>query len=463
MKKHLQTGIFTLFFAAFLFTGLTSVNANTIEVRTWTDLNNVRNNLSASYILMNDLDSNTAGFSNFQGGEGFVPIGSRANSTPFTGTFDGNGYTIQNLNINTAAPNVGLFSFTFQATIQNLGLIDVDITAQSTDSGVLIGRAESTIVNMVYSTGKFTQTTAEDNSSFGGLIGRFHGGMVVSSWSEVDVSAVGIYAGGLIGSVSAFEGTPALIDRCFATGNVNVNTRWIGGLVGQFGGSSSITNSYTTGNVTGDTQVGGIIGYKWRGSTLTNSYASGVVIGTSEVGGLIGNRNPDQPPSISTIENSFWKSDNNGATQGVGAGKPDGVSGLTEAQLKNQASFTGWNFSSIWAIDPDYNNGYPYFIYQLTTSIDNEVEIPTSVVLNQNYPNPFNPSTVIGFSLPQADHIKLEIYAANGQLISTLVNETRSAGQHEVRFDATNLSSGVYIYRVITANEIQTRRMTLIK
>ena len=461
MKQHLQTGIFTLLVAAFLFTGFTSANANTIEIRTWTDLHNVRNNLSASYILMNDLDSNTAGFSTYQGTEGFLPIGS--SEDPFTGTFNGNGHTIRNLKINRSTPNLGLFSFTLEATIQNVGLIDVDITAQASTSGVLIGRSHASIVDKVYATGSFTQTTNEADNSFGGLIGRFHGGMMVDSWSEVNVSVVGLYAGGLIGSVSGFGGTPALIERSYATGNVNASTRMIGGLVGQFGGSSTINNSYASGNVVGDTQVGGLIGYKWRGSTVTNSYAIGLVNGSGQVGGLIGFRDPDQPPAISTIENGFWKSDNAGAEQGVGLGKPDGVTGLTEAQLKNQASFTGWNFTNIWAIDPDYNNGYPYFIYQLTTSIEDEVEIPTSVVLNQNYPNPFNPSTVIGFSLPQADHVKLEVYTANGQLISTLVNETRSAGQHEVRFDASNLSSGVYIYRVITGSDIQTRRMTLIK
>ncbi|MCH8495864.1 MAG: T9SS type A sorting domain-containing protein [Balneolales bacterium] len=461
MKQHLQTGIFTLLVAAFLFTGFTSVNANTIEVRTWNDLNNVRNNLSASYMLMNDLDSETAGFSAYQGAEGFMPIGSSAD--PFTGTFNGNGYKIHNLKINRATPNVGLFSFTLEATIQNLGLVDVDITAQSTDSGVLIGRAHATIVDKSYATGTFTQTSVESNSSFGGLVGRFHGGMMVSSWSEVNLTVVGLYAGGLIGSVSGFGGTPALIDRCYATGNVSASTRMIGGLIGQFGGSSTINNSYASGNAVGDTQVGGLIGYKWRGATVTNSYARGVVNGTGQVGGLIGFRDPDQPPVVSTIENSYWKSDNAGAEAGVGSGKPDGVTGLTEAQLKTEASFSSWNFTDIWGINPDFNNGYPYLIYQLTTSIEDEVEIPNAVLLSQNYPNPFNPSTVIGFSLPQTDHVKLEVYTVNGQLISTLVNETRSAGLHEVRFDASNLSSGVYIYRVITGSDIQTRRMTLIK
>ncbi len=83
--------------------------------------------------------------------------------------------------------------------------------------------------------------------------------------------------------------------------------------------------------------------------------------------------------------------------------------------------------------------------------------------LHQNYPNPFNPSTTIQFSLPAALNVKIIIFNLLGQEIQTLVNETKEAGIHEIIFDAQNLNSGVYLYKIEAGSYIQTRKMTLIK
>jgi hypothetical protein len=83
--------------------------------------------------------------------------------------------------------------------------------------------------------------------------------------------------------------------------------------------------------------------------------------------------------------------------------------------------------------------------------------------LHQNYPNPFNPSTTIQFSLPTALNVKIIIFNLLGQEIQTLVNETKEAGIHEIIFDAQNLNSGVYLYKIEAGFYIQTRKMTLIK
>jgi hypothetical protein len=88
---------------------------------------------------------------------------------------------------------------------------------------------------------------------------------------------------------------------------------------------------------------------------------------------------------------------------------------------------------------------------------------PSEFRLSQNYPNPFNPTTQISFELPQHSDVRLDVYSTTGQLITTLVNETRSAGLHTVRFDGTGLASGVYIYRIVAGDFVQTQRMTLIK
>lgn len=96
--------------------------------------------------------------------------------------------------------------------------------------------------------------------------------------------------------------------------------------------------------------------------------------------------------------------------------------------------------------------------------VSNEItESPREFSLSQNYPNPFNPSSTIEFTLPTAADVRLDVYNISGQLVSTLVDSRMSAGQHSVVFDASNLASGVYLYRIRAGSFMQTKQMTLIK
>jgi hypothetical protein len=102
----------------------------------------------------------------------------------------------------------------------------------------------------------------------------------------------------------------------------------------------------------------------------------------------------------------------------------------------------------------------------IATDLDDEAiaDLPTGFELEQNYPNPFNPSTSIGFSLPEAADVTIEIYSITGQKITDLVSSTRyQAGRHVVNFDASRMASGTYIYRMRTANQELSRKMVLIK
>ncbi len=100
---------------------------------------------------------------------------------------------------------------------------------------------------------------------------------------------------------------------------------------------------------------------------------------------------------------------------------------------------------------------------QLTAPTFGEA-LPTSYDLSQNYPNPFNPSTKISFSLPQADVVTLKVYDILGAEVVTLVNGTKmEAGKYELNFDASNLPSGAYIYRIVTNNYTATKKMMLLK
>ncbi len=106
---------------------------------------------------------------------------------------------------------------------------------------------------------------------------------------------------------------------------------------------------------------------------------------------------------------------------------------------------------------------YAANIHTQGVSVDDMSEIPSAYSLMQNYPNPFNPSTKINFSLPVSSHVVLNVYSITGQLVQTLVNNEMPAGRHSVDFNASDISSGVYLYRLETEKFTSTRKMILIR
>ena len=111
------------------------------------------------------------------------------------------------------------------------------------------------------------------------------------------------------------------------------------------------------------------------------------------------------------------------------------------------------------------NEGSPRFVViasTATTSVPTH-ELPQFVALNQNYPNPFNPTTQISYDLPASAEVRLEVFNIQGQRVATLVNAAQTAGTHTVTFDASNLASGVYLYRLQVGTQVLTKKMTLVK
>lgn len=92
-----------------------------------------------------------------------------------------------------------------------------------------------------------------------------------------------------------------------------------------------------------------------------------------------------------------------------------------------------------------------------------EYKIPEEFSLKQNYPNPFNPATIIRYSIPEYGFIKLQIFDLLGRNVTTLVNEYNPAGIHKVKFDGSNLVSGIYIYSLNYRNKIISKKMLLLK
>jgi hypothetical protein len=92
-----------------------------------------------------------------------------------------------------------------------------------------------------------------------------------------------------------------------------------------------------------------------------------------------------------------------------------------------------------------------------------KAETPNSFSLEQNYPNPFNPSTTIRYGLPARSHVSLTVFNTLGQRVSTITDGEQNAGYHSVRFDATNLSSGVYYYRIQAGSYVDTKKFLLVR
>ena len=257
------------------------------EVTSWAELDEMRNNLTAHYVLMNDLDSTTPGYADYagplaHGGEGWNRTGHTSHG--FVGSFDGQGNTISDLYINRPGEQyASLFGRAREASIKNLNVLNANVTGNEAAS-ILVGYIHSTTIDNVVVSG----TVEGHHFSTGGLISIITEMSVVNnSAAYVDVTGHNWGTGGLL----AEKWSDSLVENSYATGNVQGHGGATGGLVGS--SDSMILNSYATGNVTDETNfaVGGLVGEYYSDSSLLgifNSYATGKVIGDDNVGGLVG-------------------------------------------------------------------------------------------------------------------------------------------------------------------------------
>ncbi len=112
-----------------------------------------------------------------------------------------------------------------------------------------------------------------------------------------------------------------------------------------------------------------------------------------------------------------------------------------------------------WQLTNSITRGFP----NLITDVEDDFNGISEFKLNQNYPNPFNPSTTISFTIPATGNVSLKIFNILGKEVAVLVNETKSAGNYSINFNASGLSSGVYFYQLTTVNFTSTKKFTLMK
>ncbi|TKC87743.1 filamentous hemagglutinin N-terminal domain-containing protein [Trinickia terrae] len=346
--------------------------------------------LADAYKLANSIDA--SGTSSWNSGAGFAPIGSSA-STAFTGTFDGNGKTISGLSITLpSTEDVGLFGFIKDGSVSNLSLTSFTVEG-SRFVGALAGINEGgTISGVSVNTGTVTGTsnTLADTSAItnvgglagenlddgatiatianssaglgvtvtasdgggsltlgqvGGLVGLNVSGSITSSWSAASVTG-DRFVGGLAGRN---DGT---VSESFASGAVTSVWGYVGGLVGL--NTGTIADSYALGSVTSPFATAGLVGQNM--GTITASYSAGLVQGgTGTAGGLVA-------VGVGTVTNSYWNIDTSGQSTS------NGGTGLTNAQMltSTAASFSGFDFSSVWSFIS--GTSYPYLTSIFTST-----------------------------------------------------------------------------------------------
>ena len=336
------------------------------------DLQNMSSNLSAHYVLKNDINASIT--KNWNSGAGFMPIGGEENV--FRGGLDGRNHTISGLFINRSSLyNVGLFGYVdYWGHIKNVGLISNRVYGDYYVGG-FVGCNDGGSIDNSYTTGDVsgrsyvggligknsngkisnchTSGTISGDRSVGGLIGSNYWRCTINRCYAIgDVNGNREHVGGLVGD-NVYKIT---ISECYAAAKINGEGNYVGGLVGRFY-EGSISNSYSVGSMrTYGDYIGGLVGYNYASGTISDCYSATTIIGTgNHIGGLLG-------LSHGWVEDSYWDIERTGLSE-----SSDGI-GKTTVEMKTETTFTdeGWDFADIWCIIE--NQTYPFFIWDDTES-----------------------------------------------------------------------------------------------
>jgi len=302
------------------------------------------------YIQTASIDA--SGSSSWDSNQGFTPIGTAGTEgTEFSGSYDGDGYTITGIYISRDASSMGLFGYTQGAEFKNMGLINVNVTstlfgfACGALCGQLLGSSgDLASITDCYITGDASFATA-NSGSLVGVIGEY--ATVATSYSSVDIIGTGNEGGGLVGWVRSGT-TPCTIRDCYYTGDLSGSTS-MGGLIGRIESlaTPTIENCYFSGTVT------------------VSVHTEGALIGKVESSGI--------------VKNCVYDSDVEGVGSLWGTGTPGTVtncSGQSTSNMKDYTTYTalGWDFvtetdngsDNYWDADQagTVNNGYPILSWQ---------------------------------------------------------------------------------------------------
>ncbi len=403
MQQHalLTSCLLTMFFlsltqtASAQFGGGSGTGTDPYIIESLEHLDDIRGDyLSDHFLQQGDIDASPT--SGWDGGSGWLPIGNGA--TSFTGSYDGGGYSISGLfSDRSGSDYIGLFGYTDNATIQNLHLVNIDVTGNDRTGG-LVGNNNATTITNCHTSGEINGTgnwaggitgwnsghieessssaTVTGNNSVGGITGfAFDDSILLECVFSGDVTG-NWYVGGLVGfarltdvddsyvtgEVSGSRYVGGALGRSwnshlkgsFAIGDVLGVTTDTGGLVGELINNSSIEDCFARGNVSGNDNVGGLVGLM-TASDITNAYSTGSVSAYETSGGLVGHLN------TGSVVNSYWDTETSDQDSSA-AGEGRTTEEMTHPYADN--TYEGWDFNAVWNADEDHdvNNGYPYLI-----------------------------------------------------------------------------------------------------
>lgn len=362
-------------------------------------------------------------------GYGWRPAGDTV--TPFSGSYHAAGHRIRNLACQRdSSLNVGLFGLA-TAIIDSLVLEKCEMSGLQ-QVGAIVGQNGEivnycSVIDGVIHGGKYT----------GGLAGRNDAGTIGYCSVRGTVSSER-YAGGLVGSNAEGE-----ITECFADVSVT-GDRWVGGLLGY--SSGSVHSCYARGDVNGSGRVGGLIG-ALKGE-ITACYATGKVSGDSLTGGFSGFL-----ATASKVTDCFWDIVTSGQETSAGG------TGKVSVNLKNRMAFDDtWDFNTVWGINNDDNDGYPFLIwegYDYTPSgvsqVNNGTECISRFALRIFSSNGSNR---IQFDVPEGEgkrpqEVQIAVFDLKGNRVMTPVNKRFIPGRYHVPLSSRSMVPGTYIVQML--------------
>lgn len=379
-NSYVLTAVYTIMNSDFA--GGAGTEENPYQIATAYHLDNVRNYQDAHFIQIADIDLQdylSEGGDGYNEGEGWVPIGGFDSDKRFTGSYDGNGFVINNLTINRNEMYQGMFGYVSNAVIKNVIMVNVDVTGNMWTAGLAAFQDGGQITN------SSSEGTITGTGNLGGLVaqssGATYSALIEGCSTEgqvltIDSTGTPNYTGGLVGRTNS-----SVVSKSFSLADVT-GVNIVGGLVG-LSFNSTIEESYAAGNISGNETIGGVAGEAT--GTISDVYYCGIIDGNNYIGGLVGKY------SSLTIENGYCvaeKSEYNeyypyhhyyglynyssslvssriyNASVWDNDYDYNGFYERTVDNMKKLFTYKNFDFQNIWGHNAYENNGYPFLRWQ---------------------------------------------------------------------------------------------------
>ena len=437
------------------FSGGSGTDADPYWVVSVQDLNEVRNYPTATFKQMANIDLDVAPYNQ---GTGWEPIGTSI--IAFTGKFNGSGYSISNMYINTPQlDNRGLFGQLNNAVMENITIDNGSIYGRSR-SGLLAGSSSGSqitrcnvmgqvhgyldvggIVGALLAEGLMidcsSQVRIHAYTYIGGLVGWAQNSTIRTSKASGFISGSKVM-GGLVGDLSS-----SIVLKCYANMELSGTLGLAGGLAGWTLGNSQIEYSYAKGRINTTTTKGGICGRLSQASRIFQCYAVVLFFGTNNAG-IVANAD------AGSVLESYYNSDLLPLSiNTIGEGR-------STAQMTysyDQTTYVGWDFVNVWAHDDSFsiNDGYPILAPEYVDA--EEALLPPSNLCLSSYPNPFARETNIRINVSKNCMVSAKIFNLKGQMVREIPPFMATKGESTFTWDGTDkaqnpVAKGIYYVQV---------------